>query len=73
MSESTIVEGKHNGIFRRWYENGTLAEEIEMHNGTPEGLSKSFYPSGYLKAQVHLTNGQPLDQQFWKDREKPAN
>jgi hypothetical protein len=47
MSEATIVEGKLEGTFGRWHENGQLAEQIEMKNDKPDGLARAFYPRGF--------------------------
>ncbi|MBI4325504.1 MAG: hypothetical protein HY674_09600 [Chloroflexi bacterium] len=62
------------GLFRRWHENGSLAEEIPMKTGQPDGLAWSYFPSGFVKAEARLRDGQVLEQHFWKDgkREGPA-
>jgi antitoxin component YwqK of YwqJK toxin-antitoxin module len=58
------------GTFRRWHENGQLAEELVLQAGQPEGVARSWFPSGSLKAEVTLKSGQVLTQKFWKDGER---
>ena len=68
-AQQIIVRGNIQGAFRRWDEQGTLTEEIELKGGQPDGLSKAYFPSGFLKTQVTLQNGKVVDQKFWKDGE----
>lgn len=65
-----IANGKLHGTFRRWHENGNLAEEIALTQGEPHGLSRAYYPSGNVKALARLEHGKLMRQQFWKDGEK---
>ena len=59
--------GQTPGHFRRWHENGKLAEEMELKRDTPDGLARSFYPSGFLKAQARVKEGQRTEHKSWKD------
>lgn len=68
-AQQIIVRGNIQGTFRRWDEQGTLTEEIELKDGQSDGLSKAYFPSGFLKTQVTLQNGKVVDQKFWKDGE----
>jgi antitoxin component YwqK of YwqJK toxin-antitoxin module len=54
-----------------WHENGVLGEEVQLRAGQPEGLSRAWFPSGCPKAEVTLKDGQIVQQQFWKDGERP--
>lgn len=71
QSEGTALAGKLEGTFRRWHENGVLAEELHLRAGQPEGLSRAWFPSGCPKAEVTLKDGKIVQQQFWKDGERP--
>jgi antitoxin component YwqK of YwqJK toxin-antitoxin module len=73
MSDATIEHGKINGAFRRWHQNGALAEEIRMTSNVPDGLSRAYYPNGTLKAQAKLDKGEVVEQQFWKEGEASAS
>ena len=65
-----IIQGRLEGTFRRWYEDGTLIEEIQLANGKPEGVSRAYYPSVFLRAEARLHEGELLSHQFWKDGEQ---
>ena len=67
MSEARIVNGKVTGLFRRWYDNGQLAESMQMRDGQPEGLALAYYPSGFVRAETTIQNGRTLQRNFWKD------
>jgi antitoxin component YwqK of YwqJK toxin-antitoxin module len=71
LSQGTAVAGKLEGTFRRWHENGVLGEEVQLRAGQPEGLSRAWFPSGSPKAKVTLKDGKIVQQQFWKDGERP--
>jgi len=71
QSQGTALAGKLEGTFRRWHENGVLAEELLLRAGQPEGLSRAWFPSGCPKAEVTLKDGKIVQQQFWKDGERP--
>ena len=72
LSEAAIVRGKLNGTFRRWHENGRLAEQIELRDDQPDGLSLACYPSGCLKARVRLELGKVIGREDFKDGEVPG-
>jgi antitoxin component YwqK of YwqJK toxin-antitoxin module len=72
QSEATIVGGKLNGAFRRWHENGQLAEQIELRDDLPHGESLAYFPSGCLKARVRLADGKVLATENFKDGEVQA-
>jgi antitoxin component YwqK of YwqJK toxin-antitoxin module len=46
------------GLFRRWYDNGQLAEEIPMQNGKIEGRGHTFYQNGAPKSEIEIHQGQ---------------
>ena len=64
------MDGKLNGPFRQWHENGALSQQAEFAEDQPKGVSLAYFPSRYLKARVVMQDGQPIEQEFWKDGEK---
>jgi hypothetical protein len=44
-----IVDGRLNGLFRRRYETGALAEEVEMKSGEPDGIAQSLLSQRLLE------------------------
>jgi antitoxin component YwqK of YwqJK toxin-antitoxin module len=69
---ATIADGKVNGTFRSWHNNGHLSEQIEMKLGKADGIAWAWYPSGFVKAETTVRDGQILSQKTWKDGERPG-
>jgi antitoxin component YwqK of YwqJK toxin-antitoxin module len=70
LSEATIVEGKLEGTFRRYHENGQLAEQIEMKNDKPDGLARAFFRSGFVQSETHVRAGVVLARDSYHDGEQ---
>jgi antitoxin component YwqK of YwqJK toxin-antitoxin module len=62
-----IIGGQHQGTFRRWHENGLLAEEVTLEKGLADGVSRAFYPSGFLRAEATLRKGEVINKREWPD------
>ena len=60
------------GVFRRWYENGKLAEEIPMRDGKIEGVGRSYYESGFLKTQLEIHDGKVIKADSGQDGKQPG-
>ncbi|MBC7411603.1 MAG: hypothetical protein H7331_04015 [Bacteroidia bacterium] len=54
-----LIMGKRNGIWKAYYQNGTLWSEGQYVNGSGEGLSHIFYPDGSIKIMGFYTNDKP--------------
>jgi antitoxin component YwqK of YwqJK toxin-antitoxin module len=54
-----LIKGKRNGLWKAYYQNGTLWSEGEYVNGSGEGLSHIFYPNGSIKIMGYYTNDKP--------------
>jgi antitoxin component YwqK of YwqJK toxin-antitoxin module len=63
-----IVDGKIEGLFTRWHENGKKAAVAHMVAGVPHGVSVAWYPSGARKSRVVLEAGKVVSRQFFDDR-----
>jgi antitoxin component YwqK of YwqJK toxin-antitoxin module len=72
QSEAAIVLGQMDGLYRRWYPDGVLAEEIPMRAGKIEGTGRAYFESGCLKAEITYHGGKAVEQQTWKDGERPS-
>lgn len=46
-----------HGLFRRHYEDGTLASEGLYEHGTEPGLWRDYHPNGQLAAEGHYDHG----------------
>jgi antitoxin component YwqK of YwqJK toxin-antitoxin module len=57
-------------MFRRWYPDGGLAEEIPMNEGQPDGVSMAYHPGGFLKARVVLRKGEVLEKKYWDEKDR---
>jgi antitoxin component YwqK of YwqJK toxin-antitoxin module len=51
------AEGNRNGKQQYYHENGTLALEVEMKQGTEQGVQKRYDEQGQLLEERHFDNG----------------
>ena len=63
--ESTYLNDKVHGVFKRYHDNGNLAIESHYVRGENEGLWKEFYPSGMIKEESIYKNGAYFPINFW--------
>ncbi|MEL6675815.1 MAG: hypothetical protein AAFR61_26645 [Bacteroidota bacterium] len=59
--EATNVEGKFQGSYRVWYENGQLAEQINFVDHLENGRATFFYPNGQLAMSGQYVMGKMTD------------
>lgn len=50
------LEGKKSGEWRRYYQNGSIAESRFFLNGKKEGTQIAYYRNGNLKFQANFVN-----------------
>ena len=62
--------GGSRGTFRRWHENGQLAEQIEMKNDKPDGVARAYYPSGFLQFETQVRAGVVVARHSHQDGEQ---
>ena len=56
-TETNYVNGKKNGFYRQFYENGKLQEESFYLDDKKDSISKFNNKSGHLVAEYHYKNG----------------
>ena len=62
-NNNTIAEaidyknGIKNGVFKKWFEDGTLSFEAFYANGQLHGVSKSWWSNGNLRSESNYING----------------
>ena len=67
MSEMQIVEGKKQGISKKWWPNGNLKSESNFENGDYHGTVKQFYENGKPFSVFNYNHGHESGlQQMWK-------
>jgi antitoxin component YwqK of YwqJK toxin-antitoxin module len=54
--EGTLNNGKREGVWKTYFENGNLQWEVTFVNGKQEGIVKDYYESGNLKDEGDLKN-----------------
>ena len=54
--ETEYFKGKKDGLFRSWYKNGILYEEITYKEGKKHGLSRHWYQNGQLQQEYTYKN-----------------
>ena len=57
-SEVFINNGKKEGIYNSYHENGQLCEEVNYIDGKINGIYKSYYLNGQLKEEVNYIDGE---------------
>jgi len=55
--EGVYKNGKREGAFKRFDENGQLKSDMVYKNGKTEGTVKKYYKNGKLKCEAAYTNG----------------
>ncbi len=50
---------KKNGLWKYWYEDGTLWSECYFENGIKQGATKVYYKSGKVKYEGFYTQNKP--------------
>ncbi len=55
--EYTLVEGKKNGLHKKYFENGIVAAELPCKDGKPNGLCKFYYEPGGLRFEKNYKAG----------------
>lgn len=57
LNEGTLVDGVYDGIWRGYYEDGTLYFEGEFSAGKRVGRHRTWYPNGQLEQEAAFENG----------------
>lgn len=67
-SETTYVNGKKQGLFKAYYQNGSLRQICSYRNDIKEGREIRYWPNGVKKMNANFNNG-VLEGQFeeWDD------
>lgn len=56
-SQGSYVEGLRNGIWRDWFSNGQLAQEIHYQQGKENGTIKTWFYTGQPRTEVSYIEG----------------
>ena len=51
-------EGKVNGLYREWYENGQLERECTYKDDKKAGLYRRWYKNGQLQEECTYKDGE---------------
>ena len=51
--EANYKDGKYDGLFRVWHENGQLRSKVNWKDGEPYGLERVWYEDGQLKFEEY--------------------
>ena len=55
--EFYTANGKKDGLYKEWYDNGNLADSCYYKNDVQDGYEFQWYPNGKLKFTRNFTNG----------------
>lgn len=56
QQETNFVNGKEDGMSRRWYPNGRLASQFPMVDGQRRGQVREWYEDGGLSTEYEMEN-----------------
>lgn len=56
MSGGIIRDGKKEGLWKIFYDDGKLKHEIFYKNDMKEGMFRSYYSSGALRVDTNYKN-----------------
>jgi antitoxin component YwqK of YwqJK toxin-antitoxin module len=70
-TEGNMHNGKKEGKWMSWYENGIPWSETWFENGIKHGTTVSWYPSGKKMYEGEYTNGE--NSGIWKYWDKEGN
>ena len=61
-------DGKKDGLYKKWFGDGTLSFEANYQNGKQDGTSKTWWRSGKLRSESNYENGvvQGVQKQWYK-------
>jgi len=59
-SEVFIHNGKKEGVYKRYYENGQVAIEINYINGKMNGIYKTYHSNGQLFQEGNYIDGKKV-------------
>ena len=51
------LNGKINGIYREYHDNGELCVEVNYIDGKKNGIYKSYYENGQIYEEVNYIDG----------------
>ncbi len=56
-SEVFVVNGKKEGPYKSYHENGQLRVEVNYIDGLEQGIKKSYHYNGQLMREVNFIDG----------------
>ena len=57
QDETNFKEGKFDGVFRAWYDNGQLEYEQNWKDVKPDGVQREWYENGQFKSEGNWKEG----------------
>jgi len=59
-SEVFILNGKKEGVYKSYHDNGQLFQEVNFINGKENGIYKSYWDNGQLLEEVNYIDGKKV-------------
>ena len=63
--EGTIKDGKRDGLWTEWHENGMKKRETTYKDGKEDGLVKSWWSNRGLKEKIYYEDGKVFWDEYW--------
>jgi hypothetical protein len=64
---ATIKDGKEDGLFIYWYENGQKKEEVTFKFGEKDGKWTFWYENGQKEWEETFKAGELIDLKYWDE------
>lgn len=64
------VNGKLDGLYRRWHKNGQLQYEENYKNGKRDGLARSWHENGRLQYEWNYKEDIPISKKCFDENGK---
>lgn len=70
MEETTIIDGKHNGIMWNWYGSGQLKSERHVLANASHGVYWEWYENGEMRLEAIYEFGIKTREVSWNEKGK---
>ena len=68
--KGSIVEGKFDGLWVWWYEDGSKRRETTYAKGVKTGYSYWWYKNGVKKSEIRFAYNKNVEQKRWSESGK---
>ena len=71
--KSNSKDGKLDGLFTEWYEDGQKKSEGNFKNGKPDLLVEVWHENGQKLREARYKNGVVISEKYWNSKGEPVD